>query len=223
MTRLGSVPDATTCRRRETRIMNLASTCCRHLSSSVVVGGVAPRSAQLGTDENPGVMDIGNRFGHPCPEDQEGHLMLHSSIVNRRIRQSFDHVNDHRWDELLRSIAPNVRHRFLGAHAIGGERHDRETLRLWFERLARVLPSLHLKINDILPTRHPRHHAAVGQDPCARCLRGLGSRPSARRPGGSWPRRGCRRTDPELGLGGLQRRVEVGRRKIAQLVTRRDL
>ena len=39
--------------------MNLASTCCRHLSSSVVVGGVAPRSAQVGTDENPGVMDIG--------------------------------------------------------------------------------------------------------------------------------------------------------------------
>ncbi|MET0761787.1 MAG: nuclear transport factor 2 family protein [Thermoleophilaceae bacterium] len=75
--------------------------------------------------------------------------MLYSSIVKRRIRQSFDHVNDHRWDELLRSIAPNVHHRFLGAHAIGGERHDRETLRLWFERLARVLPNLHLKINDI--------------------------------------------------------------------------
>ena len=75
--------------------------------------------------------------------------MLYSSIVKRRIRQSFDQVNDHRWDELLSSIVPNVHHRFLGAHAIGGERHDREALRLWFERLARVLPSLHLKINDI--------------------------------------------------------------------------
>lgn len=75
--------------------------------------------------------------------------MLYSSIVKRRIRQSFDQVNDHRWDELLSSIVPNVHHRFLGAHAIGGERHDKEALRLWFERLARVLPSLHLKINDI--------------------------------------------------------------------------
>ena len=64
--------------------------------------------------------------------------MLYSSIVKRRIRQSFDQVNDHRWDELLSSIVPYVHHRFLGAHAIGGERHDRGALRLWFERLARV-------------------------------------------------------------------------------------
>jgi hypothetical protein len=66
--------------------------------------------------------------------------MPYSSIVKRRIRQSFDHVNDHRWAELLRSIKPNIHHRFLGAHAIGGERHDRDTLCLWFERLARALP-----------------------------------------------------------------------------------
>jgi ketosteroid isomerase-like protein len=75
--------------------------------------------------------------------------MLYSSIVKSRIRQSFDHVNNHRWDELLKSIAPDVHHRFLGAHAIGGERHNRETLRRWFERLGRVLPNLHLTINDI--------------------------------------------------------------------------
>ena len=30
-----------------------------------------------------------------------------------------------------------------------GERHDADTLRRWFERLARVLPNLHLEINDI--------------------------------------------------------------------------
>ena len=49
----------------------------------------------------------------------------------------------------MTSIAPNVHHRFLGDHAIGGERHDSDTLRRWFERLARVLPNLHLTINDI--------------------------------------------------------------------------
>ena len=75
--------------------------------------------------------------------------MLYSFIVKKRIRQSFEHVNNHRWDELLGSIAPTVHHRFLGTHAIGGERHDRETLRRWFERLGRVLPDLQLKINDV--------------------------------------------------------------------------
>ncbi|MET0762080.1 MAG: nuclear transport factor 2 family protein [Thermoleophilaceae bacterium] len=75
--------------------------------------------------------------------------MIYGLIVERRIRQSFDHVNNHRWDALMGSIAPAVHHRFLGSHALGGERHDRDTLRRWFERLARVLPDLHLTINDI--------------------------------------------------------------------------
>ena len=62
--------------------------------------------------------------------------MIYGLIVKRRIRQSFEQVNNREWDELLESIAPNVHHRFLGTHAIGGERHDRDTLRRWFERLA---------------------------------------------------------------------------------------
>ena len=69
--------------------------------------------------------------------------MLYRSIVKTRIRQAFDHVNNRRWDELMNSISPRVHHRFGGVHAIGGERHDREALRLWFERLARVLPDLY--------------------------------------------------------------------------------
>jgi ketosteroid isomerase-like protein len=75
--------------------------------------------------------------------------VLYQAIVKRRIRQSFEDVNNHRWDELMRSIAPDVHHRFGGVHAIGGERHDRETLRRWFERLARVLPNLRLEIKNI--------------------------------------------------------------------------
>ena len=116
--------------------------------------------------------------------------MLYATIVKKKIQQSFDHVNNRRWDELMKSIAPNVHHRFGGVHAIGGQRHDRETLRRWFERLARVLPNLHLTINNIwvkgmamahhgvcavgwerhvaerrwiLPTRSSRNHPTVGQ------------------------------------------------------------
>jgi len=75
--------------------------------------------------------------------------MMYSWIVKSRIRQSFEQVNAHDWDDLLGSIAPNVDHRFLGVHAVGGERHDRDTLRRWFERLGRVLPNLHLTVNNI--------------------------------------------------------------------------
>jgi len=101
--------------------------------------------------------------------------MLYSAIAKKRIRQSFDHVNNHRWDELLRSIAPNVHHSFLGAHAIGGQRHDRDTLRRWFERLARVLPNLHLKINDIWVKGWPWNTTVVVQwDGTATLLNGGG-------------------------------------------------
>jgi ketosteroid isomerase-like protein len=83
--------------------------------------------------------------------------VVYSLIVKSRIRQSFDQVNNRRWDDLMESIDPNVHHRFLGTHAIGGERHDRDTLRRWFERLGRVLPNLHLKINDIWVKGWPWH------------------------------------------------------------------
>ena len=83
--------------------------------------------------------------------------MLYRAIVKTRIRQSFDQVNNRHWDELMNSISPSVHHRFGGVHAIGGERHDKEALRRWFERLARVLPDLYLKINDIWVQGWPWH------------------------------------------------------------------
>jgi hypothetical protein len=37
---------------------------------------------------------------------------MYSYFVKKLIRQSFDHVNNHRSDELLKAVAPNVHHRF---------------------------------------------------------------------------------------------------------------
>lgn len=74
--------------------------------------------------------------------------MLYTYFVKKLVRESFDHVNNHRWDELLKPAVPHVHHRFAGAHALGGERHDKEALRRWFERLGRVLPNLHLQVNN---------------------------------------------------------------------------
>jgi hypothetical protein len=64
--------------------------------------------------------------------------MLYDYIVKKRIRQTFEHVNNHRWDEVLKPVAPNVYHRFAGAHSLAGERHDKETLQDAMGRAARV-------------------------------------------------------------------------------------
>lgn len=83
--------------------------------------------------------------------------MLYRMIVKKKIRQAFDQVNDRKWDDLMKTIASDVDHRFGGEHAIGGRRHDKATLRRWFERLARVLPNLKLEINDIWVQGWPWH------------------------------------------------------------------
>jgi hypothetical protein len=89
--------------------------------------------------------------------------MLYSCIVKKRIRQTFDHVNNHRWDEAVKAVAPHVHHRVSGAHALGGERHGKEALRRWFERLGRVLPNLHIKVNNVWVKGWPWHTTVFAQ------------------------------------------------------------
>ena len=74
---------------------------------------------------------------------------MYHFIVKKISKRNFERVNTHDYEALLAECAPNIRHRFGGAHAMGGVRHDREALRRWFERLGRVSPTLHLSVKDI--------------------------------------------------------------------------
>lgn len=74
--------------------------------------------------------------------------MIHR-IIAQKTRQTFERVNRHDYESILKEVRPDMHHRFAGDHALGGERHDREHVRLWFERLGRVMPSLHLTVTDI--------------------------------------------------------------------------
>ena len=99
--------------------------------------------------------------------------MLYSYAVERLIRRSFEHVNNHNYDELLKPVASNVHHRFGGAHSIGGERHDKEAMRRWLERVGRVFPNLHIKVNDIWVKGGPWHTTVFVQwDATATLLNG---------------------------------------------------
>lgn len=75
--------------------------------------------------------------------------MIYSYMVEKEIRKTFDHVNNHRWDEAVKALVPHVHHRVPGTHAIGGERHDKAAVHRWFERFGRVLPTLRITINDV--------------------------------------------------------------------------
>lgn len=99
--------------------------------------------------------------------------MLYSYIVEKKIRQTFEHVNSHRWDQAVEAAVPDVHHRVSGSHALGGERHDKAALRLWFERLGRVQPNLRIIIDKIWVTGFPWHtNVFVQWDGAATLLNG---------------------------------------------------
>ncbi|NNG37649.1 nuclear transport factor 2 family protein [Nakamurella aerolata] len=74
---------------------------------------------------------------------------MYHALVKRIAVRNFERVNDHDYDAVLAACAFHVHHRFGGDHALGGERHDREALRLWFERLGRLCPDMRLTVHDV--------------------------------------------------------------------------
>ena len=74
--------------------------------------------------------------------------MIHR-IINQKTRQTFERVNAHDYEAIAKDLRPDIHHRFAGDHALGGERHDKKHVVLWFERLGRIMPSLHLTPSDI--------------------------------------------------------------------------
>ena len=75
--------------------------------------------------------------------------MVYSYFVEKLVRQSFANVQDHNYDEVLKVLVPNVTHHFAGDHALGGTRHDTETLRRWFNRLGTVLPNIQFDVKNV--------------------------------------------------------------------------
>lgn len=76
--------------------------------------------------------------------------MIYKKIITKLTIKTFENVQNHRYDEVLKAIDSNVIHHFAGDHALGGTRHDKETLKKWFERLGRVLPKLKFEIKDVM-------------------------------------------------------------------------
>ena len=74
--------------------------------------------------------------------------MFHA-VFERQARRTFELVNQHEYDSILANATPDIRHRFSGDHALAGERHDAAHLRLWFERLHRLMPGLTLTVTDV--------------------------------------------------------------------------
>lgn len=87
--------------------------------------------------------------------------VIYNYIVKQQVKKSFALVNERRFDELVKSMVLNVRHSFAGDHALGGVRHDQAAVRTWLGRLARLMPTLHITVTNIVVKGFPHNTLAI--------------------------------------------------------------
>ncbi len=66
---------------------------------------------------------------------------MYRLIFRRGTEYMFERLSRGEWQSVVeRFMAKDVHHIFPGAHPLGGERHTRAAVLLWFERLDRLFP-----------------------------------------------------------------------------------
>jgi ketosteroid isomerase-like protein len=63
---------------------------------------------------------------------------VYRAYVRRRVGAIFDGLSRGDYTLAVNGLADDVHHVFAGDHALGGERHSRDAVRRWFERLFRL-------------------------------------------------------------------------------------
>jgi ketosteroid isomerase-like protein len=83
------------------------------------------------------------------------------AFVAHRVRVTWSHLAGRDYRYVLEQFAPTFAHSFAGNHALGGERHRRETQRAWFERLFHLFPDAEFTLDDVLVRGWPWRTRAV--------------------------------------------------------------
>lgn len=80
---------------------------------------------------------------------------MYKRIAARRIRQVFAAIGERDHEAALAGVADDVHHLFPGDNALGGERHSREAMLRWFERIGRLIPELEFEVERVSVTGPP--------------------------------------------------------------------
>jgi ketosteroid isomerase-like protein len=74
---------------------------------------------------------------------------MYKRIAERRIRAVFEALTRGDFQAALADVAEDVHHVFPGENAVGGERHSREAMSRWFDRLHRLFPELVFEVEQV--------------------------------------------------------------------------
>ena len=59
------------------------------------------------------------------------------------------------YKSLIAQMSPDVHHVFAGDTSLGGERHTRDSVERWFERLVTLFPKMHFEVGRIISSGPP--------------------------------------------------------------------
>lgn len=82
---------------------------------------------------------------------------MYAGIVRSRVRRIFAAINRADPQPMLDGLAPDFSYRFHGDHALGGTRTTAESLRLWWDRIFRLLPGVTFEVLDVVVDGAPWH------------------------------------------------------------------
>ena len=74
---------------------------------------------------------------------------MYKRYAERKARGIFEALSRGDWQSTLEDVARNVHHTFPGENALGGERHSREAMERWFERIYRLIPDLNFEVKRV--------------------------------------------------------------------------
>lgn len=76
--------------------------------------------------------------------------MLYATIVRRRIKRTFRDINQGNVQPMLDTLADPFVYVFHGTHALGGRRTSKDAMRLWWERVFRLLPGIRFDVQEVV-------------------------------------------------------------------------
>ena len=80
---------------------------------------------------------------------------MYHAMVRRQIRSAFDHLSSGDWAWLVDRMTEDPHHVFPGDHPLGGERHTRAAVILWFERLTSLFPGHEFEVQRVVSQGWP--------------------------------------------------------------------
>lgn len=80
---------------------------------------------------------------------------MYRVLVRRRVVATFGALSRGDYETALGGMSPDVHHVFAGDSPLGGERHSRDSVRAWFERLFRLYDELRFDIERVIVSGPP--------------------------------------------------------------------